>query len=315
MSTKPSLIQHFARVPAPPPYEHRGASVHSFSLSAPLQSLQDLCDAWFDKASGSAVRYTVLLPKLFVMVANIAEVQPGDPAHADLGITSEIDVGLWLLALRTWPFSPVPRWIPVRLLVDSADAVVVGREVFGFPKEMGRMNIPSTAPSAGPFDVQAFVTPAAYQRMAWKDVINIRSVGPAGPVGSVWATVDEATQAVVDELLAQMDFGWISGLIPAAAMRAGFRPGLFPFAFLKQFMAIDAPDEACHQSIVEAQSRLLAFRRGGFTRERFEVLITSHHTHPFHQFLGITPGWQPVGRAIWSDFDFMVEAGSVLHQS
>lgn len=315
MSNKPLLVNHFARVPVPPPYEHRGACVHSFSLAAPLQSLQKLCDAWFDEASSGAVTYTVILPTLFVLVANIAEVQPGDPTHADLGITSEIDVGLWLLALRTKPFSSVPRWIPVRLLVDSADAVVVGREVFGFPKELGRMTIPSTAPSAGPFVVQGFVTPAPNRHMAWRDVINIRSVAPIGPAEPVWASIEEATQAVVSDLVGQMDFGLVSGLISAAAMSAGFRPGLFPFAFLKQFMAIDQPERACHQSIVEAQSSLRAFKRGGFTRERYEIQISSYHTHPFHQFLGIAQGWQPVGRAIWSEFDFMVEAGTVLHEA
>lgn len=103
--------------------------------------------------------------------------------------------------------------------------------------------------------------------------------------------------------------------LSAAAVRATFTPGPFPFAFLKQIMDAQRTDRTCYLAIVEAHSRLETFRRGGSTHDEFEVRITSHHTHPLQGALGIASGqWHSVGCGIWSDFDFLVDAGSNVYE-
>src|SRR5689334_483558 len=118
-TSQPPLVHHLARVCVPPPYVHRGVKVHAFPIEVARARLQDLCDAWFAAPSGGTVRYRALLSVVFLIVVNIDEIAPGSPAHADEGRTPEIDLGLWTLVARTEPFSLVPRWLPLRLLVDS----------------------------------------------------------------------------------------------------------------------------------------------------------------------------------------------------
>lgn len=312
-TSPPPLVRHLARVPVPPPYVHRGVTIHSFSVPAPRERLQALCDAWFKEPTKGEVCYRPLLSQIFVLAANIDEIQPGNPQYAGMGRTSEVDVGLWALVVRTQPFSLVPRWLPIRLLVDSADAVVVGREVYGFQKEQGRLIVPAVAPSPGPFVVQANVTEAEGDRLAWKEMIRVEAVGepvPAGPPD--WNTLEQATEAFREFLLARSD-GAKEGIAVDATV-ASLSLGLPPFAFLKQVMAADGTDRACYQAVLEGHASLLKFRRGGFTPDQYQLQISSYYSHPFESILGIGGQTQSVGRAVWAQFDFTVNEGTVLHE-
>lgn len=311
------MVNHFARTPVPPDYLHLGARVHSFSIPVDRGHLQKLCDEWFSKPSGGVVTYRVLLPAIFILTANIASIEPEQAPYKDLGRASEIDAGIWMLVLRTAPLSALPRWLPVRLFVDSADAVVVGREVYGFPKEMGKCIVPATAPSSGPFAVDAFVTHQPNDVMKWLNVIAVNSLGaPAGPLPPVWTTVEEATHELVQSVVNDPGFGALDvSLREAISEGFGLAIGTLPFAFLKQFMSVDGSNNACYQAMLEAAAKVVAFRRGGFTPDEYEITITSHHTHRFDTFLGLKPNPYKVGRGIWSDFDFSMKAGAVLFEA
>jgi hypothetical protein len=153
--------------------------------------------------------------------------------------------------------------------------------------------------------------------MQWLNVITVNAVGrPAGPPPPVWTTVEEATQELVDSMVADADFGALDVGVKEA-LTAGFRLsiGSLPFAFLKQFMNVDGSNNACYQAMIEAPAKVVGFRRGGFTPDKYEVTITSHHTHRFDKFLGLTTGPHQVGRGVWSDFDFSMRTGSVLFEA
>lgn len=307
----PPMVRHLARAPVPPPYLHSGVSIHSFSVPVPGEKLQALCDAWFKESTGGAICYRPLLNRVFVLSANIEEIQPANPVFAGMGRTSEQDVGIWALVVRTKPFTPEPRWLPIRLLVDSADAVVVGREVYGFQKEQGRLAVPLDAPSAGPFTVQASVTLSAGDRLAWKEILRIESTGAAAPPASDWKSIEEASAAFLRFLTAEATD--VLDEIGLAAAAAGLALGLPPFAFLKQVMAVDGTDRACYQAVLEGYSKLIRFRRGGFTPNRYTLQFTSTYSHPFEDILGIDAVARDVGHAVWAQFDFLVDEGKVLY--
>lgn len=311
------MVNYFARTPVPPDYLHLGARVHSFPIPVDRGNLQKLCDEWFNKPSGGAVTYRVLLSRIFILTANIASIQPEKASYTDLGRASEIDVGMWILVLRTTPLSALPRWLPIRLFVDSGDAVVVGREVYGFPKEMGKCTVPATVPSSGPFAVDAFVTHQPNDVMKWLNVITVDSLGaPAGPPPPVWTTVEEATRELVASVVKDAGFGALDVAVQEAIMvRFSLSIGTLPFAFLKQFMSVNGSNNACYQAMLEAPADVVAFRRSGFTPDEYEITITSHHSHRFDTFLGLKPGPYKVGRGIWSDFDFSMKGGTVLFEA
>jgi hypothetical protein len=313
---QPPLVHHLARVCVPPPYIHRGVKVHAFPIGVGRDRLQDLCDAWFAGPSSGALRYRALLSAVFIVAVNIDEIAPGNPAHADEGRTPEIELGLWTLAARTEPFSPVPRWLPLRLLVDSADAVVVGREVYGFPKEFGRCNVPSTAPSRGPFAAAGHVTPTPGGVMTWSDVLRVEPTHAAPlPRPAVWHTIEEANVAWQLWLATHLDPGAVDAatrqsMIAAASLQ------LLPFLFLKQTISESGQDSSCYQAVVEASPSLRVFRLGGVNPDSFRAQVYSYPSHPFASVLGIRSGtWLDVGHGIWADLDFTMGEGRVLFEA
>lgn len=312
-TSQPPLVHHLARVCVPPPYSNRGVKVHGFPIAVERDRLQDLCDAWFAAPSGGAVRYRALLSAVFILVVHIDEIAPENPAHADEGRTPEIDVGLWTLVARAEPFSLVPRWLPLRLLVDSADAVVVGREVYGFPKELGRCDVPPSAPSRGPFAVAGNVTPYPGDVMRWSDVLRVEPTdAPPLPRPAVWRTITEANVAWQLWLSTHLDPAVFDvetrqSMIKAASLQ------LLPFLFLKQTIAASGRDSTCYQAVIEASPSLRVFRLGGVNPASFRAQVSSYQSHPFESVLGIPSGaWLDVGHGIWADLDFTMGEGNVL---
>ena len=312
-ATPPRYVQYGSRLMPPPPYVHRGAKVHSFAVSADLALVQQLCDVWFKEPSGGAIEYRVVSPWLFVVCVNIDRVGSDHPDYQDSGYMSEIDIGIWALVLRTKPFSLLPRWLPIQLFVDSAPAAFVGREVYGFPKQLGRFTVPGNAPASGPFRIKGFVVPTPNSAAAWKDVIGIRPiVGSADDNVATWSTLEEAYDALIERLGSSL----VSDTFPTAKrLRQAFAIWSIPMVFLKQFLDVHDTTAASYQGIVEAEAGILAFRRGGFTPSRFELNVSSYYTLPFAATLGLRGGWQDVGHGMWSDFDFVMRDGSILWRS
>lgn len=311
-TSQPPLVHHLARVCVPPPYVHRGVKVHGFPVEVDRARLQDLCDAWFAGPSRGALRYRALLSAVFILVVHIDEIAPGNPAHASEGRTPEIDLGLWTLVARKAPFSLVPRWLPLRLLVDSADAVVVGREVYGFPKELGRCYVPLAAPSSGPFVVEGHVTPTPAGVMTWREVLRVEPTdAPPLPTPAVWHTIAEANVAwqlwLATHLDPSVDTATRQSMIAAASLQ------LLPFLFLKQTISASGRDSTCYQAVVEASPSLRTFRVGGINPASFRAQVNSYPSHPFESVLGIASGaWLDVGHGIWADLDFTMGEGNVL---
>ena len=313
---QPPLVHHLARVCVPPPYLNRGVKVHAFAIDVDRNRLQDLCDAWFADPSGDAVQYRALLAAVFIIVVNIDEIAPGNPAHAAEGRTPEIDLGLWTLVARADPFSLVPRWLPLRLLVDSADAVVVGREVYGFPKELGRCNVPPGAPSNGPFVVEGRVTPNPGDVVSWREVLRVEATAdPSLPGAALWQTLAQANAAWQLWLGAHFQPGVFDpatqlSMIGAASLQ------LLPFLFLKQTISEGGQDSTCYQAVIEASPSLTAFRKGGVTARSFRAQVNSYQSHPFESVLGIPSGaWLDVGHGIWADLDFTMGEGDVVFEA
>ncbi len=299
------------------PYVHREVALHSFFIEADRGKVQKFLDDGFETPSGGAVKYQLLTKKLLLSAANIGVVTSnGDPTRE--GIISEIDVGLWAVAIRTKPFSWTPRSIPLWLFVDSGAAMAAGREVYGFPKGMGIMKVPGNAPSNAGFSVNAQVFPnfGPGERASVEPVFEARpetgvQEAEAPPVLS---SVQDAYNATINSLdpFDDKDLGLDD--MKENALGATLFSGV-KMAFLKQFPAIEDTRNACYRAIVEADSKTTDFRGAGFTSASFEVNIHSYASHDFQGTLGIQPGWQSVGRSLWGDFDFDMEFGEVVHQS
>ena len=246
------------------------------------------------------------------MCVNIDRVRSDHPDYRDCGYTPELDAGLWALVLRTWPFSLIPRWLPIHLFVDSPPAAFVGREVYGFPKQVGGFTVPANAPASDPFRIQGQVVRKRGDPVTWEDVFVIEPNGQSADA-PVWTSLEELYDGLIglasekDDFLAGTDL-----FADLQALRGAFRLGGIPMAFLKLILDSMTETGASYQAIVEGGAGVLRFRHGGLTPTHFRLDVRSYYTLPFENMLGITPGFNDVGRAMWSDFDFVMEEGNVL---
>ena len=281
--------------------------MHNFCVPADSAKLQAWLDRTFAQPSGGAVAYRVLGDRVFLSFAEIGRLALIGPGNEARGYTSEIDVTIWILAQREGLGLGGIRWIPAYLFVDSGPALVSGREVWGFPKQLGRFDFqpPRPAPGCGPrtFTMDGWVVSpyGADSPARWATMFEARPAAPATPSG-VFGSLELLADKAVERLT-----GDLVGV--AGRAREALGQGGMTMAFLKQFPDAADPFRACYQAVVEAAATINNLRGTGLTDDHYEVRITSFATHPYLHELGVAEGWQAVGQGIWVDFDFIQALG------
>jgi Acetoacetate decarboxylase (ADC) len=319
MTSLPPYVSTGDRFVAWGPYLQQGTILHNFCIDGDKDRIQQKLDTMFATPSGGAVRYTPLTSKLFLSVAEIDRIIPQNPVDYQHGGVSEIDVTIWSVAHREGAGLLDMRWIPLFLSVDSGWAMATGREVYGFPKELGQFRFdPKTPDPAAPrsFMIDAFAIPhfSPQSTPAWLPLFEIRpkqADRPEPAPASLWdrieafaeGTIERIGEDFVDAALRIASEQAIARIIQGEAV-------ILPF--LKQFPDVADPTRACYQAIVEAPTTINTFRRGGTTDGDYEVMVHSYDSHPFHRELGIKPQVQDVGRGMWVDFDFTMDMGVEL---
>lgn len=295
-------------------YDSLGAALledvimHTFCLPASREKQQAWLDRTFSAPSAGKVTYEAMSDKIFLGIAELGKVKALGPGAAEKGYTNEIDVTLWILARRRHAGLISLRWIPAYLFVDSGPVLVTGREVWGFPKQLGRFDfspLDLDPGAARTFSVEAtVVSPYGAESPArWAPIIEVRpsTATPAKPHGILGTLEHLAAQAVerlTDDLLS------VSSHIENA-----IGAGEITMSFLKQLPDATHPHLASYQAIIEAEAKVLKMRGSGLTHQSYEARITSYDSMPLFRELGLKPDWQVVGQGVWTDFDFRQELG------
>jgi hypothetical protein len=283
--------------------------MHNFCVPADQGKIQAWLDRTFAEPSGGAVRYTAVGGQIFLGFAEIGQLTNLDGPTAGHGWTSEIDVTVWLLAHSEQADGLGLRWIPAYLFVDSGPALVTGREVWGFPKQLGRFEFEPM-----PKDPAAART---YRAEGWV----ISPMGPESPAR--WATMfevrpkPETPQRRQDPLatlraLASLAVERLTGDMTAfsASIATSLGAGVGTMAMLKQTPDTAQPALAAFQAIVETDARVTKLRGAGLTHDAYQVRVTSFDSHPYFKELGIASDWLDVEHGMWVDFDFEQQLGA-----
>ncbi len=284
--------------------------MHNFCIPADPAKLQVWLDKTFEVPSGGKVRYQVLGDKVFLGFAEIGKLRTEEVPSK--GYTSEIDITIWILAHRIDGGLFNLRWIPAYLFVDSGPALVSGREVWGFPKQLGRFHFsPQTKDpgAARTWDAEGWVvSPFGPDSPArWAMMFQARPKAPVAPPqrSGVLKSLEALAEATGRRLTG--DF-----VTAAGRLRDAISAGGMTMAFLKQFPDCATPASACYQAVVEADATITGYRGSGLTDDEYEVRITTFDSHPYLSELGISTDWQSVGQGFWMDFDFEQKLGRAV---
>jgi hypothetical protein len=283
--------------------------LRAFPVRADKTKLQAWLDFTFAAPSGGKVRYEAIGSTMFLSIAEIGKQYELDPVDRAKGWTSEIDAFLWIAARREHAGLFAYRSIPVYLFVDTGIALAAGREIWGFPKQLGRFaQGPSgQTPAAGrDFTAEAFVvSPFSPDTQArWAPIIELkpsRASGGGGVIHSIEAFVEKVLAEVGDEFA-----------LLAIELASALGVNGVTMSFLKQLPYAANPTTASYQAIIEAKASITKLRAVGLTDDHYQLRISSYDSHPFASELGVAPGWQEVGQGIWVDYDFEQHLGAEI---
>lgn len=175
-SALPAYISNGQLLAVPP--LHMGTRLAMFFLEADIGRLEALCERYLNQP-GSPTTYRPLGPQIALYCSHADTGPIDDP----IGWCPEKDFGLWVPLVardadgreRHVVYTP---W----LWVDSGVAMVGGREVFGFGKELARLRMPDDVGAASDeYAVDTLVLPSygPARRVVEQRLLTVRPIEPA----------------------------------------------------------------------------------------------------------------------------------------
>ncbi len=132
----PDYVERGGRQVWRPPYTARGAKLFGFVLDADAGRIDSLLERDFNEPAGGALDYRCAHPSVVVIFAAIDRLASGDPLDEQRGYLSEREVSVWCLAADATAGNRLLWYLPY-VFVDAGQAVASGREVYGYPKQIG----------------------------------------------------------------------------------------------------------------------------------------------------------------------------------
>jgi hypothetical protein len=119
-----------------PPYTARRASLWGFVIEASKAAIDELLQRDFAGPTRGEVNYRCVHGNVVVAFADIAELASGDPVDSERGYLREREVSVWCIAADPRAGGQLVWYLPY-VFADSGLAVASGREVYGYPKQLG----------------------------------------------------------------------------------------------------------------------------------------------------------------------------------
>lgn len=282
-----------------PPYRQDGCALHAFALPAARARLQRVVDRFLAEPTAGRLRPRVASDHALLYFCDFAQSQSHDPHDARRGWLGERECGLWI-PLRLEGSRP-PVFFTHLMVVDSGPAMCSGREVLGFPKEIGVVHAAREPARASVLAVDVLATSGGRAAPgAWQPLIELERVDSgAAADGSLAAWAD--VLGVGDGGPSALARGW-------AALQAVGRARA-EFVNLKQFRDCADPARACYSAVVRARAALRGVRRVAATGD-YAYRLHARASHPLGEELGLAPAGRV--RGLFCDIDLDFEAGEVL---
>ncbi len=326
--TQPDYIARGGDLVMAPPLELNGAIMYSFLVAAELTALQAICDQQLNAVCGPDIIYKPLLPFAAIVCADITDSYSTVPPDSEKGWMSERDFGVWIPVVQgtmkdgTWKAGRIGWYLPY-VFVDNVAAMVTGREVFGFFKQIATLTMPPTPSAPGMFAIDALVIPT-YSPDAQAEnlrLLTITRVPGTAPTAGAWHGIRDAAEAVWDVVKTTFFDAPHStaAALPISTwelvktMLEELVTGDVPMVFLKQFRDAVDPTTACYQAVIEAPAHLDAFHGGWFTAPH-DIAIAPCDSHPIVAECGLASGLLRAATGFWCQMDFTMRAGRVVAQ-
>jgi hypothetical protein len=316
-------IERANEVVTPQPFSLNQSTAYTFVVKADRDALQALVDRELNAPRNPAagdLYYRVLSRRLLLMFTRIGRLASTNPPACDHGWGREIDVAYWALlgagSVADGQFR-LERlvWFQPFIFVDNPWAMLGGREIYGFPKQLCRATMPDTPDQPGSFSAETLVLDpfAPDTELAWQQLIRIERGLPAvgGPVPPPAAS---GGAALLRHLLQDDEAPVIPTLHLLEALLQQLITRESSSVFLKQFRDVTQPDRACYQAVVEAPLKITRFHGFGLLPGPWQLTQYNYASQPLASALGLASPQVP-SLAFWLSFDSEIKTGTTTWQA
>jgi hypothetical protein len=322
--SRPRYVNRWGVLGAPQPFGCERLEGHFFVLKARFDRLQFLCDRYLNLPGQNVYQYSPVSDLILLYFNRAEKVFCESPIMQQLGWGTETNVAFVVptVARRVDPRASgddhFALFFPY-MWVDNPVALTLGREIYGFPKELGWMALPNhSAPSGNgaasaerAFRLDAFALTRfdEQSRMARRLLLEVVSPGGVGAVGRG----DESWLATVRRLLfSEAVVPPIPGLdLLQTTIVQAFRREL-TLVCLMQFYDPADGERACYQAIVEAPANVTNVREAPSTLPGpWRLRLQSLASHPIEAELGLSNNSEVEG-AFKAKLDVTIQRGKTI---
>ena len=256
------------------PYAIGGVTGYGFAVDGDIPKMQALCDKTLN-LSGAA-HYEVISKSVFITFFRMERLASTLPEDRLKGSFKETELNITLLLAKGKMVCGV--FVPERLVwhmpylwVNSNQAMIAGRDVYGFPKQYGTVEMPLVPGQPARFEAAGEVI-HEFRADSFGVVHPIvsarRTDADALELDSPFESFEEAAKELLKESIRLSDLP----LFIEAALADLSAKHLLALVFLKQLPSIVDGNLACYQSIAEASYNPTKFNGAGFLKGEYEVV-------------------------------------------
>jgi hypothetical protein len=304
-----------------PPYNLENTQFYGFVLEGNSEALQSLCDRYLNIPGQDVFHYRPVSHYVLMVFDKIGKIYSTIPEGENKGFFPEHgEVMFWILTeaepLQEGGDKHYAWFIPY-IFVDSGPAMILGREVYGFPKELAQFELPEYPSNPEHFSLQTMVlkTFSADSSITLEEVVKVQSTTNNEENLTPGSNFEKETSVNFKAAIEEFDEVFEAFKIDKNCLRdlpSGIK---LPVVFLKQFRSEQDGNAACYQAIVEAAFTFQRFRFDWpdvipfkLYKREFQVDITDYVSCPIAGDLGLQ-ATQTAKFAFWVHFDFSCGEG------
>ncbi len=314
----PKFVSHGGMQSYPAPSSFTGVQIHGFILDAARDKTAAYVDKVLNQPAAGAVQYAAFASH--AMLSFVYTAKGVFKEYTQMGYGSEREAVFWIPVARLRKHGPITvvdhvAWLVPYIWNDNPVAIVSGRDVFGFFKELGWSTMPDAGGPPGPFTLDTFGA-IHYSPETHIERHRLIDLNPADPnqsrtIGAAWPTVEHAARALHTAFGAG-DTVTIPGLGLFRELLDLLLHKRMPLVFLKQFRDAASSDGCVYQAIVEADATIDQF--SGFQLENdYDFVLHQMDSHPIEQELGISS--QSARMVFDAEMAFTMNGGNVVWQA
>jgi hypothetical protein len=307
-STMPAYVDRWGMHGSFQSFTCTGIVSYDFVFKGNTTNLQSLCDRYLNLPGQSAFTYRPLVPYIFLTFTQIASMSSSQLPYSQCGWMPETEVTIWMLTLARHGIDAYVAWFVPYMFVGNPRALTQGREIYGFPKEIGYFNLPWIGPSPQLLTLDAQVLPQFDSETEIKQgrVLEVAQIGQQALQPSP-TSVTEGLEWIKALLTSEQD----TSLQFPDTLLDGVVPRNGQVLLLKQLPDIGNSGDACYQTLVQAPITITKWTDFARLPGDHRLTLPTLASHPIAGDLGIEDQ-QSATIAYSTAYDFVLEAGTPI---